>query len=469
MYRVFLIDDEPWVLMGLERLIDWQALGFEIAATFDSSRAAWERLEADPPDVVFADIRMPGLTGLELLRRIRQAKLPVEAVLVSAFADFSYAQEGLRNGAFEYLLKPVQRDQLTACLVKLGERLSSLQNTRKLEEAAKTREILLKCATVEQALFSMTGRMPPEAAWAAALVTAAPLPEEGALPGTLAAFSLPLSEQETMTLCVPEDDGTALFEGLCRRSRGENPPRPFGLCADRRGKATPETMLWHARLACQTAAFIGKPGLRCAADSRPYAGEKAFFTALHNQQPALIAQHLQQLKAALFAGDLLLDRLTPLIWRLDRFYQQSQGKPSLFRVPLNRYTDLLQNDADGHALFSRLEAALAFRPEDAAVEAVMEEINARYARPQNLADLARQLNMSQAALSQLVRRKTGKTYSELVQEKRMEKACELLACSQETIVAIADRTGYADQFYFSKLFKRTFGLSPNAYRKKMKM
>ena len=51
----------------------------------------------------------------------------------------------------------------------------------------------------------------------------------------------------------------------------------------------------------------------------------------------------------------------------------------------------------------------------------------------------------------------------------MEKACELLACSQETIVAIADRTGYADQFYFSKLFKRTFGLSPNAYRKKMKM
>ena len=68
----------------------------------------------------------------------------------------------------------------------------------------------------------------------------------------------------------------------------------------------------------------------------------------------------------------------------------------------------------------------------------------------------------------MIIRRTGKSYSELIQAKRMEKACEMLAYTDKTIVRIAELTGYADQFYFSKVFKRVFGMSPNAYRKKMK-
>ena len=89
MYRVFLIDDEPWVMMGLERLIDWETLGFRIEAKCENARSAWERIQKEKPDVVLSDIRMPGLSGLELLRLMREAELPVEVVLVSAFADFS--------------------------------------------------------------------------------------------------------------------------------------------------------------------------------------------------------------------------------------------------------------------------------------------------------------------------------------------------------------------------------------------
>ena len=116
MYRVFLIDDEPWAMVTLELLIDWQSLGFEIAGKIDNARTAWEQILQQKPDVIITDIRMPGLSGLELLSRIREAALPVEVVLVSAFADFAYAQETIGKGAFEYLLKPVRGDKLIACI-----------------------------------------------------------------------------------------------------------------------------------------------------------------------------------------------------------------------------------------------------------------------------------------------------------------------------------------------------------------
>ena len=77
----------------------------------------------------------------------------------------------------------------------------------------------------------------------------------------------------------------------------------------------------------------------------------------------------------------------------------------------------------------------------------------------------RELGVSQAHLSQLIRRHTGRTYSELVQEKRMARAKELLAYTEIAVMDIAIEVGYSDQFYFSKLFKRLWGMSHNAWRK----
>lgn len=468
MHRIILVDDEPWVLVGLERLINWNDLGFEIAASCESSRAAWECILKDPPSAVIADIRMPGLSGLELLKRVREAELPTEVVLISAFADFSYAQEALRNGAFEYLLKPVRQEQLTACMVKLHERLTQTQSTRKREETAQTQEILLISRTVEEAFSRLTGSAPAAGEWEAAVVTSAAFPGEtsGALPGTRESLRVPLSGEFSLILCVPEDDGTALYEAMLRSGGTENTDESFGMCAEKRGKASPEKMIWHARMARISAKFIGKKGLKCSTDTKGYAEEKAFFTALDYQQGTLLERHMKQLRQSVLDGTLMLDRLTPLLWRMDRRLQQTQGKPSLFHVPLNRYTDLVQNDPDCNALFDRLEAAILFSPESAAMKAVMEEINCHYMHARTLVDLAGEFGVSQAGLSQMIRKQTGKTYSELIQERRLEKACELLTYSDETVAAIAEMTGYSDPFYFSKQFKRAFGMSPNAYRKK---
>ena len=470
MFRVFLIDDEPWVLMGLERLIDWTAAGFQVLATFDRARIAWERIQEEKPDVVLADIRMPGMTGLELMQRIREANLATEVILVSAFADFSYAQEAIRNGAFEYLLKPVQREQLTACMEKLAERLKHQRDAESREKAAKAIEALRKCRSMDEALQALTGRQPGKGHTAAAVVCSRELAERmpERIPGTAESASFRMNEEETAFLCALEGSEEQLEQGIRQNLGPEGGSGRYGICLERREKATPDALLWHARMARMTAGFTGKQGMCYGPESAGYAEEKALFTALEYRQDDLIAGHLQRLRMAVTEGELQLDRLTTLLWNMDRHRQQTLKEPALFSAPMDRYSDLLSAFHSDEELFSHLEKELCPRSENSLAAVVLEEIETHYDQARNLADLARELGSSQAGLSQMIIRRTGKSYSELIQAKRMEKACEMLAYTDKTIVRIAELTGYADQFYFSKVFKRVFGMSPNGYRKKMK-
>ena len=69
---------------------------------------------------MITDIRMPGMTGLELLKKLHDSKMKTQVVLVSGFAEFQYAQEAIKHGAFEYLLKQVKKEQLKECMIRLS-------------------------------------------------------------------------------------------------------------------------------------------------------------------------------------------------------------------------------------------------------------------------------------------------------------------------------------------------------------
>lgn len=135
MFQVYLIDDEIWALISLEKLIPWKEYGFCICGKSNSAKKAWDDICKNPPDVVITDIRMPGMTGLELLKRLHDSKMKTQVVLVSGFAEFQYAQEAIKHGAFEYLLKQVKREQLKECMIRLFTFLSE-QKKKMLETEA---------------------------------------------------------------------------------------------------------------------------------------------------------------------------------------------------------------------------------------------------------------------------------------------------------------------------------------------
>ncbi len=130
MYRIFLADDEIWEMKGMKKIIQQMGLPLQVIGEAEDGISAWEGLKQKKPDILLADIRMPGYNGLELVQRIRQEGLETKIIFISGYAEFSYAQKALRMGVSDYLIKPVEEEELKEVLEEL---ISELDGGRKEE------------------------------------------------------------------------------------------------------------------------------------------------------------------------------------------------------------------------------------------------------------------------------------------------------------------------------------------------
>lgn len=135
LYRILLADDEEEVRRAIIRKIDWERLGFRMVGDAENGEEALEKIEQLKPDVVMTDIRMPYMDGLTLTRRIRQKYPSIKVLIFSGYDDFEYAQQAIKLNVTEYILKPVNGEELTEILNRVRENLD--------EEIAQRRDISL--------------------------------------------------------------------------------------------------------------------------------------------------------------------------------------------------------------------------------------------------------------------------------------------------------------------------------------
>ena len=112
MYTVLLVDDEKSVLHILTNSIDWQEMGVDTLLCAADGKSALEQFAGHKIDLLVTDIRMPGMDGLELIRRVRALQPNTHCILLTAYGEFQYAQEAIRLGVDNYLLKPVAREEV---------------------------------------------------------------------------------------------------------------------------------------------------------------------------------------------------------------------------------------------------------------------------------------------------------------------------------------------------------------------
>ncbi|MDF2884704.1 MAG: hypothetical protein K0R54_5274, partial [Clostridiaceae bacterium] len=112
MYKVFIVDDEEFVIKSLIGSISWESLGFEVAGKATNGRVALEQIDSMQVDVVFSDVRMPGINGLELIKEIQRNNPNIIFIIVSGYPEFSYAQKALSYGALGYCLKPFDEPEI---------------------------------------------------------------------------------------------------------------------------------------------------------------------------------------------------------------------------------------------------------------------------------------------------------------------------------------------------------------------
>lgn len=120
MYRMAIVDDEPLMLEGFSKALDWQAYGYELVGAFGNPFDLIEFCKKEKPDIILLDISMPELDGIMLLKHIKEMYPNIYVIMLTAHNDFSYVRESLRYHADEYIWKPeVGFEDILECMDKL--------------------------------------------------------------------------------------------------------------------------------------------------------------------------------------------------------------------------------------------------------------------------------------------------------------------------------------------------------------
>lgn len=127
MIKVLLVDDEGWNRELIKTFGEWQSYGMEIVGEAEGGNEALRLTGTLEPDIVITDMRMPGTDGVMLMNALHREYPDMKIIVISGYDDFKYAQSALRNGAVDYLLKPVDPRELNAVLDKCRKELMEIR------------------------------------------------------------------------------------------------------------------------------------------------------------------------------------------------------------------------------------------------------------------------------------------------------------------------------------------------------
>ncbi|GAA3407478.1 response regulator [Paenibacillus hodogayensis] len=159
--KAHIVEDVKIVRETLVRHIDWSGLGLEIAGVSEDGEQALERMEAAPPDVLVTDIGMAMMDGIELIRRVKARFPDTKCIILSGLSEFQYAQEAIKLGVVEYVLKPLDIDELTAVVARTVR--SIVQEREQRDELQRAKQIvkahLPNVADGEPSMTALSGSM----------------------------------------------------------------------------------------------------------------------------------------------------------------------------------------------------------------------------------------------------------------------------------------------------------------------
>ncbi|XME02244.1 response regulator [Lachnospiraceae bacterium C1.1] len=128
--RLLIADDEEMIRSGLLSL-DWKSIGIDEVYSASNGLEAADLIGSEKIDIVIFDIRMPGMTGIELAKYVKEKSLDTAVILLTGFSEFEYAREALRLGVYEYLLKPLRPKEILEAVQKV--KLSLEQERYKID------------------------------------------------------------------------------------------------------------------------------------------------------------------------------------------------------------------------------------------------------------------------------------------------------------------------------------------------
>lgn len=135
MIKLLIADDERIIRETISNLIDWSALGVTLVGLAKDGNEAYSMILDECPDIVLTDIRMPGLSGLDLIRKTAELNTNTQFIILSGYSEFEYAKQAMEYGVRHYILKPCNEKQIESCIRKVIETISEQRPFQQMEEA----------------------------------------------------------------------------------------------------------------------------------------------------------------------------------------------------------------------------------------------------------------------------------------------------------------------------------------------
>ena len=525
MRKVLLVDDEPFILQGLRAVIDWNAEGFEVVRSCANGFEAYNYLKESKVDVILADIKMPEMTGIELLKRIREEKISdAFFIVLTGFKDFTYIQTALRYDCMEYMLKPVEKTELLSVLRKIAkvsdERDEEEESRQSMQQAYLARNLMallfakyddanIRYVTDHLHLSDEIRYIDIEMADHAG---SAEEMEEGEMRGrhrkVFAAVRDYLAEERDHCIFDVSHDEKSYDTGLiyCGYFASKREVSMDDFLERLRSYVEKET-------GYETTIFVGKSVPKIEAVSKSYTSAcmlKSLEAFRSRKNIYYYDDEASYDTGAVVIHKDAIDRLVSAI--------SSDDDDAVNEAVDSLYTVLNNNDAEetrrlnvNYFLFQLIHMAseldedlnqeeiLRFIAEHSSEEGILrgsnvhmasfcrdyarylsqlrknvsggvlleieKEVRENYAENLTLRDLGKKYFVNSSYLGQMFQKKYGQSFKDYLTNYRVGRAEELLRTTDMRIAQIAESVGYKDSDYFLKKFIEANGCTPSKYRK----
>ncbi|NQJ69894.1 response regulator transcription factor [Streptococcus suis] len=422
-YKMLVVDDEYMILEGIKHLLPYQDYHVDIVFTAENAEEALDYVSKNAVDLVLTDVSMPEMTGLEMISQMKELVPDIHIIIMSGFQEFEYARKAISLGALDYLVKPINKQELASLLQQLPSLKKDLDRDYIkgfLDGTVEAQDFLAH----SNKKWLVVNRQANERDDARAKNILHQVYyfqlTDGHIEGSL--YKEEITPETTIQEVVDKVERYVFYQSLS----GDLQATTASLYKDM------------------------EPLLRTGQLGKIIAVLPEIADKLRESTPAvyLTKQFFNQIMSDVFYYFNEVDHQ-----RLESFYLQVEASQELDQL-LTCFKEYLKKFSEGSS----------YSPH---VQEVVTIVNQQYAKELTLKDMSARLYLNTVYLGQLIKKETGHTFAELLNHQRIKVAQQLLLSSPLGIEEICFQVGYTNVGYFYKIFKRICGESPKNYRQKL--
>ena len=510
-YQILLADDNPMIREGLSAMIDWKEYGYQLAGAAKDGAEALAFLERNPCDLLITDIRMPEMSGLELIRRVRENKWNTEVIVISAYGEFEYAKSALQYGAENYLLKPISQERLIESLMltrsTLDQRAKTAQHEferillklllsprgtailpKELEEVSVTLNASSYCLTLLRldAFDEKTAQLfgSDENDDTAQDVVMAFLSRYSSC------YSTMISEDLMLILFLLEEDNRnqlkALISELAEYLELYSGARILAIIGETVSEIDRLADTWLGIQSLMRNEFFWNHQGVLVTDTAPGGAAQSarafdlapLLGAARAMNPVTAGQEterlIRQMRDESPSIDVVRDVMSEIMFRFTDIVAEFGGDPAealptagyhdRLYLSSNNITDLASSLAQTVQRLCEYLNGIVKKSGQIRISDIVNYINANYAEAITVKRLSELFYISPVYLGRLFSSKMGVSLNSYVNAVRIKNAQTLLQTTDLKVYAVCSSVGYKSIKYFYKVFKDEVGMTPHEYR-----